>query len=125
MKSLVTMLNTRLFVFAFYDQECNIHEELISFMKMERVRAVDSASAIISSIENLVLNLESLRGQGYDEASTMSGERAGVQARIHERQPKVLYTNCTGHSLNLKAVVRRVHINLAESPCLTLLLPPH
>ena len=61
---------------------------------MERVQAMDSASAIISSIENL----ESLHGQDYDGASTMSGERSGVQARIHERQPKVLYTNCTGHS---------------------------
>ena len=89
---------------------------------MESVRAVDSASAIISSIENLGLNLESLHGQCYDGASTMSGERAGVQARTCERQPKVLYTHCAGHSLNLKAVVRMVHINLAESPCLTYVL---
>ncbi len=85
----------------FVDQECNIREEFISFIKMERVRAVDIASAIISSIENLGLNLESLRGQGYDGASTMSGERAGVQARIRNRQPKALYTHCAGHCLNL------------------------
>ncbi len=85
----------------FVDQECNIREEFISFIQMERVRAVDIASAIISSIENLGLNLESLRGQGYDGASTMSGERAGVQARIRNRQPKALYTHCAGHCLNL------------------------
>ena len=84
----------------FVDQECNIREEFISFVKLERVRAVDIAS-IIFSIENLGLSLNNLRGQGYDGASTMSGERAGVQARIRERQLKALYTHCAGHSLNL------------------------
>ena len=85
----------------FVDQECNIREEFISFVKFERVQAVDIASAIIFSIENLGLTLNNLRGQGYDGASTMSGERAGVQARIRERQLKALYTHCAGHSLNL------------------------
>ena len=31
----------------------------------------------------------------------MSGARAGVQARICEKQPKAIYTHCAGHSLNL------------------------
>ena len=82
----------------FVDGECNIREEFISFVKLERVRAVDIADAII---QNLGLSLQYLRGQGYDGAATMSGERSGVQARIHERQPKALYTHCAGHSLNL------------------------
>jgi len=85
----------------FVDQKCNIREEFISFVKMERVRAVDIASAIILCIENLGLSLHNLRGQGYDGASTMSGVRSGVQARIREKQPKALYTHCAGHSLNL------------------------
>lgn len=42
-----------------------------------------------------------MRGQGYDGASTMSGIRAGVQAKIREIQPKAIYTHCAGHSLNL------------------------
>ena len=37
----------------FVDQECNIREEFISFMKLERVHAVDTASAILLCIENL------------------------------------------------------------------------
>ena len=56
---------------------------------------MDIASAIIFSIENLGLTLNNLRGQGYDGASTMSGERAGVQARIRERQlQSSLYPLC-------------------------------
>ena len=81
--------------FRFLDGECNIREEL------ERVRATDIADAIIECLENLGLSLSDLRGQGYDGASTMSGVRFCVQARIRERQPKALYTHCAGHSLNL------------------------
>ena len=55
-------------------------------------------------MEGFGLSLNELRGQGYDGASTMSGERTGVQKRIREKQPKALYTHCTGHSLNLVIV---------------------
>ena len=45
-----------------------------------------------------------LRGQVYDGASTMSGHKNGVQARILEKQPKAMYTHCSGHALNLAIV---------------------
>ena len=85
----------------FVDSECNIREEFIAFIKLGRVRAVDVSDAIIKSLENIGLSLSNLRGQGYDGASTMSGARGGVQARICEKQPKAIYTHCAGHSLNL------------------------
>lgn len=81
--------------------ECEIREEFVGFIKLERVRAVDIANAIVATVENLGLSLNGLRGQGYDGASTMSGAKGGVQARIRELQPKALYTHCAGHSLNL------------------------
>ena len=85
----------------FVDSLSNIREEFLSFVKLERVRASDIASAIIETLEGFGLSLGSLRGQGYDGASTMSGEKAGVQALIKQKQPKALYTHCAGHSLNL------------------------
>ena len=63
-------------------------------VRANRVRAVDIASAIIFSIENLGLSLNNLRGQGYDGASTMSGERAGVQSRIRERLCRPFFKSC-------------------------------
>ena len=60
--------------------------------------------AIVGCLEGLGLSLNELRGQGYDGASTTSGERSGVQKRIREIQPKALYTHCAGHSLNLAIV---------------------
>ena len=85
----------------FVDERYEIREEFIAFAKLKRVRAVDIADAIIKTLENLGLSLEDLRGQGYDGASTMPGERSGVQKRVRKIQSKALYTHCAGHSLNL------------------------
>ncbi len=85
----------------FVDHSDEIREEFVTFVKLERVRANDIANAIIQSLEGFGLSLNDLRDQGYDGASTMSGQKAGVQAKIREKQPKALYTHCAGHSLNL------------------------
>ena len=88
----------------FVDEKSEIREEFVTFLKMERVRAVDITNAIVSCLEGLGLSLNNLRGQGYDGASTMSGEKSGVQKRIRDKQPKALYTHVAGHSLNLVIV---------------------
>lgn len=88
----------------FVDAKSEIPEEFVAFIRLERVRAVDIADAIVGSLEGFGLSLNELRGQGYDGASTMSGEKTGVQKRIREKQPKALYTHCAGHSLNLVVV---------------------
>ena len=88
----------------FVDEKCDIREEFIKFVKLERVRASDIATAIVNTLEGLGLSLNELRGQGYDGAATMSGEKSGVQKQIRDRQPKAVYTHCAGHSLNLAIV---------------------
>ena len=62
-----------------FDERDNIREEFVAFIKLARVRATDIANAIVSMLEELGFSLDDLRGQGYDGASTMSGEKAGVQ----------------------------------------------
>lgn len=47
------------------------------------------------------LKIENLRGQCYDGASVMSGQKTGVASRIKEINKKSLYTHCYGHALNL------------------------
>ena len=85
----------------FVDLSGQIREEFISFIKMVRVRAVDIEEAITKQLTDISLSFDYLHGQGYDGASTLSGERSGVQKRILDKQPKALYTHCSGHSLNL------------------------
>ena len=88
----------------FVDERCNIREEFVAFIKLERVRAIDIANAIVSMLEELGLSLNDLRGQGYDGSSTMRGEKSSVQKQLLDRQSKALYTHCAGHSFNLALV---------------------
>ena len=66
----------------FVDENSEIQEEFVNFLKLERVRAVDITNAIVSCLERLGLSFNDLRGQGYDGVSTMSGEKSGVQKQI-------------------------------------------
>jgi len=96
----------------FVDENCDVPEQFIGFVKLERVRANDIANAIIITLEDLKLSLMHLRGQGYDGAANMSGQKSGVQKLIRDQQPKALYTHCAGHSLNL-AIVTSCQCNVA------------
>ena len=47
------------------------------------------------------LSLEKL---GFNDASTMSGERSGVQIRLRVYSPSALYVHCRCHQLQLAAI---------------------
>jgi len=51
----------------------------------------------------LNLPLPKVREQCYDGASNMSGIKNGVATQICKEEPRAVYTNCYGHSLNLTA----------------------
>lgn len=68
-----------------YDGGCEICEDFLGFCPLS-------------------LEIEYLRVQGYDEASTMSGHVSGVQQRIRELQPQALFTYCQSHVLNIVVV---------------------
>ena len=47
------------------------------------------------------LNLNKLRGQGYDGCFTMAGKENGVQVRIRSDYPLAVFVHCSAHRLNL------------------------
>lgn len=47
------------------------------------------------------LKIENLRGQCYDGAAVMSGNKTGVAVRFKSSNQKALFTHCYGHALNL------------------------
>ena len=100
-KCAARMWSTWLFALDLLIFSGQIREEFISFIKMVRVRAVDIEEANTKQLTDISLSFYYLHGQGYDGASTTSGENSGVQKRILDKQPKALYTHCSGHSLNL------------------------
>ena len=52
-------------------------------------------------IKNLELDINDVRGQGYDNESNMKGKKQGLQKRILDINLKTFYTPCGCHNLNL------------------------
>ena len=62
------------------------------------------ADKIKFTLEKLTLDLNDLRGQGYDGEGNMSGKYRGAAAIIQHDYPKALYVHCVSHVLNLYVV---------------------
>ncbi|CAC5419177.1 unnamed protein product [Mytilus coruscus] len=85
----------------YVDRTATLFEDFIGFIEMEMVDAESIATAIVNNVQECGLNMDNLRGQGYDGASVMSGNISGVKARIQQIQPKAHYHHCRVHVLNL------------------------
>jgi hypothetical protein len=68
-----------------------------------------SASTLKDSISYVLsqngLNIQNIRGQGYDDASNMRGEWKGLQALFLNDCPYAYYVHCFAHRLQLALIV--------------------
>ncbi|XP_050066583.1 52 kDa repressor of the inhibitor of the protein kinase-like [Aphis gossypii] len=86
----------------YLDEESMIvRENFSAFIPVQDVTGEGLTNTLLETLKNLRLNLEKMRGQGYDGAATMSGAFNGVQVIVRKKYPKALYTHCISHSLNL------------------------
>ena len=56
---------------------------------------------ILKVIGLMSLDMNDLRGQGYDGAGNMAGAKFGVSERIKQMYPKAHYFHCASYRLNL------------------------
>ena len=85
----------------FLDSNKDIKEEFLAFLLLQRITGAAISEAILKFLEDNNIPPSNMRGQGYDGASNMSSDVAGVQARIKETAPLATYIHCNGHCLNL------------------------
>lgn len=52
-------------------------------------------------LSNYELDVQNIRGQGYDNGSNMRGKYIGLQKRILDINPRALFISCNAHTLNL------------------------
>lgn len=52
-------------------------------------------------LPTLSLDVQNIRGQGYDNGSNMRGKHIGLQKRILNVNPRAMFVPCAAHSLNL------------------------
>ena len=83
------------------DENFAVHEDFIAMYPLERTTADHIVAVLKNCLISMILRIENARGQCYDGASTMAGEKTGVATQIKALNSKCLYTHCYGHALNL------------------------
>ena len=102
-------------VLRFVDATNSISEEFVDFILCDTGtsgRAI--ADKILKALEGYGLNINYLRGQGYDGAGNMAGKYRDTAAGIQSTCPKAVYVHCAAHSLNL-CVVAACSIQLVKN----------
>ncbi|XP_076890376.1 uncharacterized protein LOC143541427 [Bidens hawaiensis] len=91
-----------------------VNEYFIGFLTVDDTSGKGLFDAIIKEISNLGLDVNDIRGQGYDNGSNMKGKHQGVQKRLLDINPRAFYTPCGCHSLNLVISDMAISCNNAE-----------
>ena len=83
------------------DDKFVIHEDFIGMWPLPRTTADQIVGTLREALQQMNLDIQNARGQCYDGAATMAGEKTGVATQIKSVNGKCLYTHCYGHALNL------------------------
>ncbi|XP_004205865.3 uncharacterized protein LOC101239811 [Hydra vulgaris] len=83
------------------DVPAGIYEHFIKFIIVESSTGENLFNTLVKEIEMLGLDVENIKGQGYNNRANMKGHNSGVQARLLERNSRAFYTPCVCHNYNL------------------------
>lgn len=83
------------------ENKYKIEERFLSFSPCMDSTGEGIANAIAAELEKVNLDLQDIRGQGYDNGPNMAGVIKGVQSRVLELNSRALFVPCACHKLNL------------------------
>lgn len=87
--------------FVILSKEVTISENFLGFFPITDCTGEGLFNFITNELNSMNLDINNLRGQGYDNGSNMKGKNIGLQKKILNINPRALFVPCAAHTLNL------------------------
>jgi hypothetical protein len=91
-------------VIRFVDKDGFIRERFLDIVHVHDTYSATLKQEIYYVLSALKLDVQNIRGQGYDGASNIRGEWNGLQAKFLDECPYAYYVHCFAHQLQLALV---------------------
>ena len=91
-------------VYCRWEEGGSPEEHFLEIIHLKQANAESIYSSLVECLKDKDLQVSKIVGMGFDGASTFSGKKTGVQARIKKLSPHALFVHCHCHLLQLACV---------------------